>query len=483
MLGAGAMTAAERIVAQICQFTVFIVAARMLGPADFGTYALVSACAILLLRASEVGWAPYIMCWAGDDLVPRQVLTMAIVCGFVFGILGFAGSYGAQWWGMSADTVVLMQLFSVWVTLATISSAQKGVMIWMKRLRLSALSEILGELVGLAVSLSTLLAGWGVLSIAFGRLAYQVTHLSISLLVTRKLPAFGFEGAMVRELWTFSHHFFTSRMLANIRLYAATFIIGGALGPAGVGYYRVAERLVGAVAEVIAVPGQLLGWALFKEARDGEGAAQADARVRAQLLTFLRLLTVISAPLFVWLIATSDILISGLLDSEWLPAVPLVAMLALARLLGTYGIATEPLLSLTGQSRELPRLSMIMLVTTVATTLVAVPFGLLAVAGAQLVTAVILLVVTLRLFDRFAGVTPAAFLGSLRDLVGPLGVGIGTLVASDYILTLQTLVPPLAQAVLSGLIAVAAYGAALALMAPSVVEQLIGTRRKEAPAR
>ncbi len=45
----------ERIAAQLSQLFIFIAAARILGPADFGIFALVSACAILVLRVSEMG--------------------------------------------------------------------------------------------------------------------------------------------------------------------------------------------------------------------------------------------------------------------------------------------------------------------------------------------------------------------------------------------------------------------------------------------
>lgn len=482
LFGAGALTAAERIVAQICQFSVFIVAARILGPAEFGTYALVSACAILLLRASEVGWAPYIMCWAGDDAVPRQVLTLAAACGVAFGVFGLIGSGGVAAFGMDHEIVVLMQLFSVWVTLATLSSAQKGMMIWQKSLRMSAICEITGELVGLCVSLATLLSGWGVLSIAFGRLSFQTTHLILSFLVTRTWPALGFEAKMLSELWVFSRHFFTSRMLANIKLYAATFIIGGALGSAEVGYFRVAERLVGAVAEVIAVPAQLLGWAVFKDARDGDqDAATTKGRIKAQLQSFIRLLWVISVPLFVWLMVTSDVLIEDLLSAEWLPAVPLVMLLAVSRLLATSGIATEPLLSLIGQSRQLPRLSFAMLVISVVTTLAAVPFGLHAVAWAQVVAAVVLLAVTIYLFKRFANVTLTEFVLDMRGLVPPLSIGIAGLLAVDYLLAHYTGIPPLIQTVISGLVATVIYAGALAVLARDVFRQLIGRGRVEPP--
>ncbi|GIT92012.1 lipopolysaccharide biosynthesis protein [Jannaschia pagri] len=477
LVGAGALTAAERIIAQFCQFAVFVVAARILGPADFGIYALVSACAILLFRASEGGWAPYIMCWAGDVQVPRRVLTLSIICGVLFGLIGLVASSGISIWGLDTEIVVLVQLFSLWIVLATVSSAQKGMMIWQKSLRSSAVCEILGELAGLAVSLSTLLAGWGILSIVFGRLAYQITHLTISFVVTRTAPGFGFEGKMLADLWVFSQHFFFSRMLSNIRLYVATFIVGGALGPEEVGYYRVAERLVGAVTEVIAVPAQMLGWALFKQARDADTEAPDNDRLRAQLRLFLTLLVAISVPVFVWLMVASDALIETLLKSEWLPAVPLVLLLAVARLLGSFGIAIEPLLSMLDQSKQLPKLSLATLAVTVIATLAAVPFGLYAVAWAQIVAAAVLLGVTVWLFRRFADVGASEIISDLRRVIGPLTIGVAALLLADMGLGTFGGLPSLVAAILEGMVAMIAYAAALAVFAPELWTRLTGRGR------
>ena len=73
----------ERLVAQAAQFAVFIVAARILGPAEFGVFALASAVAFLFFRGAEAGWAPFIMSHDGDVSVPLQVLFIAIVTGIL----------------------------------------------------------------------------------------------------------------------------------------------------------------------------------------------------------------------------------------------------------------------------------------------------------------------------------------------------------------------------------------------------------------
>jgi O-antigen/teichoic acid export membrane protein len=395
----GALTAVERLTAQLGQLIVFIAAARILGPAEFGVFALVSACAILLLRFAEFGWAQYIMSWSGDARVPRQVLLIAMLSGAVVAALGAMVGWSLQGFGFDQNISLLVMLFSLWVLLATTSSAQKGIMIWQDKLKSSAMSEILGEVTALAVALTALLNGFGVLSLVFSRLAFQSVHLLVSFSATRMTPLPGLRGQHLRDMLTFSGQLFTSRMIVNIRLYAATFIIGGFLGPAAVGYYRAAERLVGAVAEIVSVPTEVLAWSLFRQTRDAHGGRLDGFQARANL--FFRSLLALALPVFIWLALIGPDLISTLLGPEWLPALPVVALLALSRALMLPGVATEAILSLAGQIRRLIPFTILFLVLTISLTLIGVQFGLLAVAWSQVTVSCVVLSATIWMQHRY----------------------------------------------------------------------------------
>lgn len=477
VLGDTALTVAERIISQVAQFTIFVLAARILGPADYGVFALVAASAILLLRVAEVGWAPFIMSRSGDDTVPRQVLLIAIIAGIIVGGIGMAGAGVARVLGATPDIVWLTLLFSVWVMLANTSSAQKGVLIWQGRMKASAICEITGEIVGLIVAAATLLSGWGLLALAFARLAYQTTHLALSFAITRRGPKTGMTRDLMRELWVFSAQIFTSRMLINIRLYTATFIIGGFLGPTAVGLFRAADRLVSAAAEVIAVPGQLLAWTLLRKARDDGDVAGRRDRINAQVGQHIKMITMAGAPLLIWLMVMSDELIGGLLSAEWAAAAPLVAILAISRLLFIFGILTEPLMSIVGQAGRLPGFTLLVLIVSVALTLIAAQFGVYAVAWAQVAIAAIVLAATVWLFRKHAGVDWQAVLATLRGALAPLAVGVGVLILADAIAAPAGL-PDLAEALGLGLLACCIYALAIRWLDPEFWRQLTGGFRK-----
>ena len=443
----------ERLVAQAAQFAVFIVAARILGPAEFGVFALASAVAFLFFRAAEAGWAPFIMSHDGDVSVPLQVLFIAIVTGILVGVFGALTAVGIDAvFGLEAGLLKLMLLFSIWVVIANAASAQTGILIWLGRIRASSLCEISGEVTALVVAVVALKSGEGVLALAYGRLTAQSVTLLSSLAVTRRLPMLGMSAQVRRELWAFSSQIFGARMLVQMRLHFVTLIIGSYLGPSAAGLFRAAERLVGALTELIWVPGQIMAWSTLRRARDeGDSDPRSQqSRINVQLARLLFALIMLGAPLLLWTIIMREEIVLGLLGSEWALCAPLVAVLAIGRLLLFVGITTEPLLSITGQARRMPGFMASLFCVSIVLTLVCAPYGLMPLAWSQVAISSISLIATIRLFSKHSGIHWKEVGKPLQGTIIPLVCGVVTIVIlKEYFFT--TPWPDLLKAVLFGL--------------------------------
>jgi len=470
-LGDGAAAFIERVAAQAGQFVVFIAAARILSPAEFGVFALASASAILLLRASEMGWQPYIMSWAGDDRRPRQVVFLALICGGSVAALGQVLGQVLIAVRSSPELGQLTLLFSLWVGIATVSTAQKGVMVWQGRLKGAAFCEIIAEASGLVIALASLYVGHGIFALVYGRLGVQSVLLAGSFLVTRKLPIFSVPSEAMREIWVFSAQLFASRMIIHFRAYTATFIIGAFLGPAAVGFYRAADRVVSALGEALGVPAQLLAWNLFRQARDAGPEETGTERLRAVARLYFKVLIACSVPPFAWLILMSDEIVLGLLSEEWLPAVPLVALLAVARILYMPGVATEPLMSISGQAKHLPVFTVTIFTFSLVLTLIAAQFGLYSLVWSQVIVAAGTLILTLRLYRKYVGIPWQDVWGGLGELAVPLVIGIAALWAFDFS-GIGEGWPSLVEAVVGALVALVVYLVALGVFAPGFLSAM-----------
>ncbi|WP_312796329.1 oligosaccharide flippase family protein [Tianweitania sp.] len=389
---------------QVSQFVIFIVAARVLAPAQFGMFALGSAVAILLAKLGEAGWREYVLSSRSPTAV-ASATTAALISGLVSTSICFAAATVAASLFATSEMGWLLAFFALWLLPAGISSVQAGVMIRSARVRALSMVQILGELFGLACSLASLNAGFGLLSLVYGRLACQIFSLLafVSLIGAPRLIRL--DRATASELIEFSRQILATRLIAFFRSYGATFIIGFLLGPASTGLFRAAERLVVSLSEVLAETVQVIAWKNCSRSltqTDERGAQQRFLAREAEYIHPILLAT--SAPIFLGLALVSGNVIEVVLGPAWTPAAAVASLIAIRQLLLMPGFVTEPLLATMGEVRRMPPVSLFNALLALVLVLVCAPFGILAVAVGQCIAAGVSLSFQVRLQSRYAGV-------------------------------------------------------------------------------
>lgn len=382
----GAATLVSRVLAQLIQFAIFVVAAQVLEPADFGIFALVSAVIVLLNQLAMAGWPEYIMQLKGDVLRMRQALYVAGVSGVLFAALGVFASWIFADRYSNPAILPIAQLLSISIFFSSIGAAYAGALIWQHKLSSAAACSLLSEIVNFVIAVWALLEGFGILALAYGRLAASITGFVSGVVTARVSPSgqVGFE--FIKELLVFSKHFIAARFLVNLRIYAATFIIGGLIGATAVGYYRAAQRVIAGFEEIVGEPTRVLSWNLFRQSRDKhDGIGGFDELSQA----FFKIQIYGAVPLFVGLAIMASDLVEGLLGSEWTPASPVVQILAIASLVRVSGHASFPVLSLAGKTSMLPSITFRYSIITIFCISIGAIFGIITTAFAELFAAVI----------------------------------------------------------------------------------------------
>ena len=237
------------------------------------------------------------------------------------------------------------------------------------------------------------------LSLIYGRLAHQVLQLASSLVFCRLRPARRIEGSVWREVRDFCMHILASRVVSNIRMYASTFIIGGFLGAAAVGYFRAAQRLVAAFGEILGEPTRVLAWGMFKKAQSDE----PDSFNKIAIV-FFPVLLALAIPVFLWIAIFSMELTIGLLGDQWAPTAPLIVILAFAQLAVAPSFATEAIISLAGFVKKIPLIATINAALSIIVTVIAAPHGVMAVAVSQAVVAIVFLASSIWMQEKYAGI-------------------------------------------------------------------------------
>jgi len=397
-LAKGGWIVAARVVSQAAQFLTMLVAARVMGPGEFGAFALLSAVAIGMTRFSEAGWREYVMT-VDDPAAAAQANVLALICGIVSFAVGLIASQGLFMLADDASSADVMMLMALWVLLTTLTATQSGTLVKRNQLRSLALTQIAGEVAGFLAAVTTFALNGGIFGLVASKLGMQITVLALSLSVTRWFPLVRVRGEIAREAYVFSRRILATRLIGFAQDNVSIFAIGALVGPAGAGLFRAAGRLGGALFEVVSEPVRLLAWSTLRCESPGPAANR-----------LLRLTLIVATPLFVGLAVTADNVVHMLLGPNWAASAPLLVAFALAGWLNTLNIVTEPLLVMSGRIDLVPRLSLVVTVLHLIFLVALAPFGILWIAVGQVVATAGTLPLILRILQRNGGI-------SLRELV------------------------------------------------------------------
>lgn len=386
-------TLLAKIAMQASQLATFIIAARVLTSAEFGLFSYVAALVALLVVVAEGGWREFVMKTTHEDDRVDQIATVALLAGFTAAVIGLSAAALLETrFGMRAEAWLVL-LFSFWIMLTPFASVLEGVLIAQARLKELSLIRILAEICATLVAIYGLLQGWNIYALALGRLVSQLVATILSLLRLGWAPRIRIKASFIRELFEFSKHITSNRVLVLFRSYSGTLVVGSVLGLADAGYYRAAERIVSAFSDLVGEPARQIAWSTLRKVAIATGeptpaASPATPALGRKATTFVILLMVISIPIYVGLALMSGTIVSVVLGDGWAPAAILVSLLSIKQILLVPGHVTEPLLSLAGAIRKVPAAILLNGIVSIGLLLAMAPLGVTAAAAGQMLAAV-----------------------------------------------------------------------------------------------
>lgn len=337
---------------------------RTLGVADFGRFALVlSAAQVIKTLVSFDSWQivvrygqPHLA--AGNSDALNRVLRFCILIDLASAAAG--GGLAAAillFFGDMLDVGPGMAL-QVWlfcmVMMVTIRSSPTGVLRLFDRFDSAALAETMvpvGRMIGAALALALapgitgFLIAWGaaelLCAISYWYLALKVGRGRIghwgagrALDAPRENP--GIVGFLTATNLQTS--------LASIGQQVAVLIVGGFVGPAGAGLYRLANQLANSLTKISSLLSRSIFVELSRTSTDGTEALGALFRRTNRLALGA------GAVIILLIVAIGHPLLGLIAGSEFLPAYPLLLMLGIAACIDLIGVSYRPLLMATDRA-------------------------------------------------------------------------------------------------------------------------------------
>ncbi len=335
------MTTGRRAMATAFTFGLAV----LLGPRDFGIVAIALVYVAFIRMLMEQGFTTAII---QRENLEEAHLDSAFWLNFGWCFVLAAGSaasapliakaYGTPRLG---PVIAVLSILIIFEGLQVVQQAVMERQLDFKRL---AVRTNVSVFVGGAVGIPLALKGAGVWALVAQQLATELMLLVLIWGMTSWIPRFRFSTRHARELFSFSLSVFAANLAGFVNRRADALLMGLFFGPAAVGIYRIADRLVDILLDVTMRPVGLVSLPVLSRLQD-------DPReLRKAVTRLLHTTLVMAVPALLVLLACSDAVL-GVLGGEWAHADAALKFLCLVGIGKAIGFFSGPVLFAANRAR------------------------------------------------------------------------------------------------------------------------------------
>ncbi len=313
-----------------------IVLARLLAPADFGIMGMVTVVVHFAQMFSASGLS--LATVQAKSLTHEQVSTYFWISALInigIAVLLVLCSPLVAWVYQTPALEAVTVTLSLSFVFGGFTIQQQALLQRDMRFGALAVTIALGQLCSLIVSAVLALMGWGYWSLVVGSLAYTIVHAILLQVVCPLKPSFRFSRHGLRHALAFGGHVAGFNLLNYAARHADNALIGRYWGASALGIYAKAYALLLLPLSQLREPMNAVLFPALCSIRDD------NRRYIKYYTCFVNIMFSLSLPLSLYCLIQADVLIHTLLGPQWLDAVPVFRVLAVASLvqptLGTTG--------------------------------------------------------------------------------------------------------------------------------------------------
>jgi len=429
---------------QLTSLAVLFVLARLLAPESFGLFALAGVFTRLAMLLISSGLTSAIV---QREALEELHLDTAFWINFLLAIILMvllisSSGFIAEYFGEPLLSPVVKWL-SVTILLGGLSQVQTQIL--SRHMSFDSLSKrlLIAAPISGIIGVTAAFSGFGVWSLVIRDLSFQLVMLVVLWRVSPWRPGLGVSLSHARELFSFGVSQMGSNVVRFLRTQGIVLVIGSLLGSTALGYYHLASRLYTVLFDTVSQSITRVAWSLFSRLQS------RLPELKQALFSVIRFSTILSWPLFLGLCVTSTVLIPVAFGEAWRPSVPVLQALSIAALLQSMISPLSSLFLALGKP-EL-RLQLWSLETVIGLTgsLLAVRWGVGAVAWALVVGAAVVVPLFFRHARKLIGLDFKVYLAGVwpaatAALVMASCVYVAVIYLSEIVSPLVTLVACLA---------------------------------------
>ena len=321
------------VVIRIGNFLTGVILARgLLGPRDWGLYAIGLAALSVLLAANEMGVSLAIVRWEGDvrRFAPTVLTLSTLSSTLLYALLYVIAPQTARLLG-SSDATGVLRVLGLAVIVDGISCVPAGVLNRTFAQRSRMLIDTANFAVSTALTIGLAAGGFGAMSFAWGSVAGNVVGLVGCGICAPGFLRPGWDRAQAAALIRFGLPLAGASLLVLCMLNVDTVVVGATLGPVALGLYQLAFNMSGWPVRAVSEVARRVSFAGFSRLAETGRIAEGFARSLSLLMTA-------ATPPCVLLLTLAKPAISFVYGHEWTQASGALSFLAM---LGVLRVAFE----------------------------------------------------------------------------------------------------------------------------------------------
>jgi len=314
-----AWSALSSIILRLGSFVVGIVLARLLTPEQFGVYAVALTVQSILMTVADLGLSSDLIRSKEPEKLAPTIATLGLISGGTMTALTIAASAPLATLMGSPEAAPAIAVLGVTLALGSVSLVPYAMLMRRFQQRAMLLVGAVDFVVSTTVTLLLVLAGFGVMGLAVGRVAAQLVSTILQFRLARIRPKYGLDRSRLRPILSFGVPIAAANLLSWGLVNVDNVILARIVGATALGFYVLAFNVSGWPMNALSQSVRAVSMPYFSRtsnAPSGLGVVTAIAWAGA-------------LPAGVVLAVLSEPLIAVIYGDRWLPAAPVLAALGL----------------------------------------------------------------------------------------------------------------------------------------------------------
>jgi teichuronic acid exporter len=372
----------DKIINQAGNFVLLIYLSRVLSPSDFGLIAMLAIFLAIAQSLIDSGFSQALIQKSNkvteEDL--STVFYVNLVVSILLYVLLFVSAPSIAVFYDQPELVDLSRVLFVVVIINAIALVPAAKLIIAIDFKTQSLINSVAMLVSASVAIYMVTADYGYWALVGLNLVKSITNVCLLIIFSKWKPVWLFSIESFKRLFSFGSNLLIAGLVATTVQNLYTVLIGRNFNASQLGYFQQGFNYTNILATTLSTVIQGVTYPLMTSIQeDKERLVQVYVRV-------MGVVTLVTFPIFVGFAAVSEEFVLIFLGEKWRPIIPILIILAFARLITPISSLNLNILNARGRSDLFLKTDLSKLPMTIAALIIAVPYGIVAVAIAQLVT-------------------------------------------------------------------------------------------------